>query len=83
VCVACDTAVAKDRFVMEGIGAAMKAFQFHVRCFYYWDSLRKVPGRDDPADPDLTNAPPPPSAAPMSSAPSRTLRATAAGAPSS
>jgi hypothetical protein len=35
----------KNQFVMEGIGEAMKAVQFHVRCFYYWDAERKPPGR--------------------------------------
>jgi len=30
---------------MEGIGEGMKAVQFRVRCFYYWDSERKPPGR--------------------------------------
>jgi hypothetical protein len=34
MCVAC-----------EGIGAGLKAIQFHVRCFYYWDAERTPPGR--------------------------------------
>ena len=45
MCGACDLAIEKSQFVMEGIGEAMKAVQFHVRCFYYWDSERKPPGR--------------------------------------
>jgi hypothetical protein len=45
VCGACDRIIEKNQFVMEGIGAAMKAVQFHVRCFYYWDAERKPPGR--------------------------------------
>jgi hypothetical protein len=44
-CVACELLIEKNQFVMEGIGEAMKAVQFHVRCFYYWDSERKPPGR--------------------------------------
>jgi hypothetical protein len=85
VCVACDRATAQYQFVMEGIGAAMKAFQFHVRCFYYWDSVRKLAGRYPLADPGIIGAPPiPPDAppTPKESAPPRTLWATAAGSPS-
>ena len=44
-CVACDTSIAKNQLLMEGIGEGMKAVQFHVRCFYYWDAERRPPGR--------------------------------------
>ena len=45
ICMACDLSIEKKQFVMEGIGADMKAVQLHSRCFYYWDSERKPPGR--------------------------------------
>ena len=44
-CLACEIRIDTNQLVMEGIGAGMKAVQFHVRCFYYWDSERKPPGR--------------------------------------
>jgi hypothetical protein len=44
-CVACELPIEKNQFVMGGIGEAMKAVQFHVRCFYDWDSERKPPRR--------------------------------------
>ena len=44
-CRACDLVIEKSQFVMEGIGEAMKGVQFHVRCFYLWDSERDAPGR--------------------------------------
>ena len=45
MCVACEGIIEKNQFVMEGIGAGLKAIQFHVRCFYYWDAERTPPGR--------------------------------------
>jgi hypothetical protein len=50
-CVACDLVIGKNQFVMEGVGAAMKAVQFHVECFYLWDSERTPPGRAPSASP--------------------------------
>jgi hypothetical protein len=44
-CLACDKVIEKNQFVMEGVGEAMRAVQFHVECFYLWDSERKPPGR--------------------------------------
>ena len=44
MCLACDLTVTKDEFVMEGVGEAMKAVQFHVKCFYYWDTERDHAG---------------------------------------
>jgi len=44
-CVACDSLIAKNQFVMERIGVAPKPIQFHVRCFCYWDTERRAPGR--------------------------------------
>ena len=45
ICSACDEKILPEGFVMEGIGEAMKAVQFHVRCFHVWDTER----RDEPA----------------------------------
>lgn len=44
-CDVCETIVTKDEFIMEGIGVegSRTPVQFHVRCFYLWDSLRRVP----------------------------------------
>ena len=42
-CDACETVVTKDEFIMEGIAAeGGGGVQFHVRCFYLWDALRRV-----------------------------------------
>jgi hypothetical protein len=30
---------------MEGVSEGLKAIQFHVECFYYWDAERTAPGR--------------------------------------
>jgi hypothetical protein len=38
MCLACDTPVKSNEFVVKGIGANEKAVQFHVRCLYYWHS---------------------------------------------
>ena len=44
-CDACGELVAKDNLVMECIGPHFpKALQFHVRCFYIWDSERDTHG---------------------------------------
>ena len=42
-CDACETIVTKDEFIMEGIASeGGGGVQFHVRCFYLWDALRRV-----------------------------------------
>jgi hypothetical protein len=44
-CVACGLRIGKNQFVMERLDAAFKGIQFHVRCFCYWDTERRPPGR--------------------------------------
>jgi hypothetical protein len=44
-CVACEQVIPKSNFVMAGIGADQQAIQFHVQCFYVWDSERRLGGR--------------------------------------
>ena len=44
-CVACEKVITKANFVMEGVGEGLRAIQFHVQCFYIWDTERDVPGR--------------------------------------
>jgi hypothetical protein len=44
-CVACEQVITKANFVMEGVGEGLRAIQFHVQCFYIWDTERDVPGR--------------------------------------
>jgi hypothetical protein len=44
-CDACGELIAKNQLVMDCIGEHYpKALQFHVRCFYIWDSERGAPG---------------------------------------
>ena len=44
-CVACSDTVAKTQLVMEYVGEHYpRALQFHVVCFYIWDSERRTPG---------------------------------------
>jgi hypothetical protein len=53
ICDACRETVAKTQLVMECIGDHYpKALQFHVRCFYIWDSERGTPGAE-PACPSV------------------------------
>ena len=53
-CDACHTAVAKGQLVMECIGEHYpKTLQFHVRCFYIWDSERRT--GDEPTCPSAPN----------------------------
>jgi hypothetical protein len=40
-CRACGGFVLPDQFVMEGISARDMILQFHVECFYLWDSERR------------------------------------------
>jgi hypothetical protein len=46
-CGACEETITKQDFVMEGISLCGIGVQFHVQCFYLWDSLRTVRGRDE------------------------------------
>ena len=49
-CDGCGVPVAKTQMVMECIGEHYpKVLQFHVRCFYIWDSERRT--RDEPTCP--------------------------------
>jgi hypothetical protein len=49
-CDACSEAIAKNQLVMECIGEHYpKTLQFHVRCFYIWDSERRT--GDEPTCP--------------------------------
>jgi len=43
-CDACETVLAKDQLLMEGITLDLgrKAFQLHVRCFQLWDHERRA-----------------------------------------
>ena len=47
VCAACDEAIPTSQLLMEGIAldVGRHAVQFHVKCFYVWDEVRKEPGR--------------------------------------
>jgi hypothetical protein len=44
-CVACEKVITKANFVIEGVREGLRAIQFHVQCFYTWDTERDVPGR--------------------------------------
>jgi hypothetical protein len=44
-CDACEETIVKHDFVMEGISLSGIGVQFHVLCFYLWDSMRNAPGR--------------------------------------
>jgi hypothetical protein len=48
-CLACQNEITKSNFVMESIDDGQQAVQFHVQCFYVWDSERNAPGRQTPA----------------------------------
>ena len=56
LCDACEMAIGRDQLVLacrrarrgrEGVSTddGQRGLQFHVRCFYLWDSLRTVPPR--------------------------------------
>ena len=52
-CDACGEIVAKNQLVMDCIGEHYpKTLQFHVRCFYIWDSERRALG-DEGSCPSL------------------------------
>jgi hypothetical protein len=43
-CDACDTVLAKDQMLMEGMGLDLgrRPLQLHVRCFQMWDHERRT-----------------------------------------
>jgi hypothetical protein len=43
-CDACDATLAKEQLLIEGItlGLGRSRFQFHVRCFEFWDHERRA-----------------------------------------
>jgi hypothetical protein len=44
-CVACEAEITRSNFMMEGVGEGLRAVQqFHIQCFYVWDSERDAPG---------------------------------------
>lgn len=44
-CQACDETVLKGQLIMEGVSTEGGAgVQFHVQCFYIWDTIRQVWG---------------------------------------
>jgi hypothetical protein len=46
-CDACEEPVPKDHLLMKGISGdgAGHGIQLHVKCFYFWDEMRKAPER--------------------------------------
>ena len=48
-CAACEQIITSSEFLMESvISRGVSDLKFHVRCFYVWDALRRVP-RKPPA----------------------------------
>jgi len=48
-CQACDEVVLTSQLLIEGLSTdtdSRAGVQFHVKCFYLWDTLRKVAGHD-------------------------------------
>ena len=48
ICDACERPVGGHEIIIEGVSTDTEAklgIQFHVQCFYLWDSLRTVPDR--------------------------------------
>lgn len=46
-CDACEEVIAASQLLMEGMSTTTnQGVQFHVECFYIWDTERSVPGRD-------------------------------------
>jgi hypothetical protein len=43
-CDACEEAITKDQFVLEGLSVAEpnRGIQLHAECFYFWDRLRRM-----------------------------------------
>ena len=48
MCLACDEVLNVKQLLMEGISTDGKrtGLQFHVQCFYVWDSLRVFDGHE-------------------------------------
>lgn len=45
-CDACEQLIAADELLMEAISRTTnQGIQFHVECFYLWDSERETPGK--------------------------------------
>ena len=46
-CDGCEEVVRADQLLMEAISTTTnQGLQFHVECFYIWDTERVVPGRN-------------------------------------
>ena len=45
-CYGCDELVTRAQMLMEGIDTLGHGVQFHVACFYLWDTERQVPGHE-------------------------------------
>ena len=46
LCDVCEEAIRADQLLMEAISTINnQGLQFHVACFYVWDSERDAPGR--------------------------------------
>jgi len=43
-CDACEDIVTKPQMLMEGLSEDGQGIQMHVKCFYMWDSERRVSG---------------------------------------
>jgi hypothetical protein len=41
-CDVCEVAISAPAFLMEDIAEGGGGVQFHVRCFYLWDALRRL-----------------------------------------
>ena len=47
-CDACEMTIPQTAFIIEGISATGIGIQFHVECFWLWDSERTIDSRYDP-----------------------------------
>lgn len=45
-CDGCDETVTKTQMIVEGLDTSGSGVQFHVACFYVWDTEREVPGHE-------------------------------------
>ena len=46
-CDVCEEVIRADQLLMEAISTATnQGLQFHVECFYLWDTERDAPGRN-------------------------------------
>ena len=48
-CQACEEGISQSEFIIEGISENGRGIQFHVECFYIWDSERAPDWRYDPS----------------------------------